>query len=96
VWHDRAVFHFLTTSVDRAAYAALLARTVPKGGHAVIATFALDSPEKCSGLDVRRYDGRALAAELGPRFHLLKGVPELHRTPWGAPQSFQYSLFKHV
>jgi len=96
VWHDRAVFHFLTASGDRAAYAALLARTVPVGGHAVIATFAPDGPEKCSGLEVRRYDGRALAAELGPRFHLLRSVPDLHRTPWGAVQSFQYSLFERV
>jgi SAM-dependent methyltransferase len=96
VWHDRAVFHFLTASGDRAAYAALLARTVPAGGHAVIATFALDGPEKCSGLDVRRYDASALAAELGPRFHLLKTAAELHRTPWNAVQSFQYSLFERV
>jgi 2-polyprenyl-3-methyl-5-hydroxy-6-metoxy-1,4-benzoquinol methylase len=96
VWHDRAVFHFLTASEDRAAYVALLARTVSVGGHAVIATFALDGPEKCSGLDVQRYDGRALASELGPGFRLLKSVPELHLTPWNAPQSFQYSLFKRV
>lgn len=72
VWHDRAVFHFLTAPADRAAYTALLARTVAVGGHAVVATFALDGPEKCSGLEVRRYDGEALAAELGPRFDLLK------------------------
>jgi len=96
VWHDRAVFHFLTASGDRAAYAALLARTVPVGGHAVIATFAPDGPEKCSGLEVRRYDSPGLAAELGLRFHLLRSVPELHRTPWGAAQSFQYSLFERV
>ena len=96
VWHDRAAFHFLTASADRVAYAALLARTVPVGGHAVIATFALDGPEKCSGLEVRRYDGSALAAELGPRFRMLTSVPELHRTPWGAAQSFQYSLFERV
>jgi len=96
VWHDRAVFHFLTAAADRAAYAALLARTVPVGGHAVIATFALDGPEKCSGLEVRRYDGRTLAAELGPGLRLIKSIPELHRTPWNAPQSFQYSLFKRV
>ena len=96
VWHDRAVFHFLTAPADRAAYVALLARTVPVGGHAVIATFALDGPEKCSGLEVRRYDGSALETELGPRFRLLKSVPELHRTPWNAAQSFQYSLFKRV
>ena len=96
VWHDRAVFHFLTAPAERAAYAALLARTVPVGGHAVIATFALDGPEKCSGLEVRRYDGNSLAAELGPRFRLRKSVPELHRTPWNAAQSFQYSLFERV
>src|SRR5579863_8892365 len=76
VWHDRAVFHFLTAPADRAAYAALLARTVPAGGHAVVATFALDGPEICSGLEVRRYDGQSLAAELGPQFELLKCVPE--------------------
>jgi SAM-dependent methyltransferase len=96
VWHDRAVFHFLTASRDRAAYASLLARTVPLGGHAVIATFALDGPEKCSGLEVRRYDSSALAVELGPLFRLLKSVPEVHRTPWGTAQSFQYSLFERV
>ena len=96
VWHDRAVFHFLTAAADRAAYVALLTRTVTKGGHAVIATFAPDGPEKCSGLEVRRYDGNTLAAELGSRFRLLKSVRELHRTPWNAPQSFQYSLFERV
>jgi SAM-dependent methyltransferase len=96
VWHDRAAFHFLTASIDRAAYTALLARTVRGGGHVVIATFALDGPEKCSGLAVRRYDGQMLAAELGPQFNLLKSVRELHSTPWGGEQSFQYSLFRHV
>jgi len=96
VWHDRAVFHFLTASADRAAYTALLALTVPVGGHVVIATFALDGPAKCSGLAVRRYDGQTLAAELGPQFNLLKSVPEIHVTPWGGEQSFQYSLFRRV
>ena len=96
VWHDRAVFHFLTASADRTAYTTLLARAVAVGGHAVIATFALDGPEKCSGLEVRRYDGQTLAAELGPQFNLLKSVPEMHVTPWGGEQSFQYSLFKRV
>ena len=96
VWHDRAVFHFLTTSADRAAYTALLVQTVPVGGHVVIATFALDGPEKCSGLEVRRYDGPTLAAELGPHFSLLKSLPEMHITPWGGEQSFQYSLLRHV
>ena len=96
VWHDRAVFHFLTAPPDRAAYVALLARTVAEGGHAVIATFALDGPERCSGLETRRYDGQALAAELGPSFKLLKSLPEMHVTPGGGRQSFQYSLFRRL
>ena len=96
VWHDRAVFHFLTASADRMAYKALLVRTVPVGGHAVIATFALDGPEKCSGLEVHRYDGPMLSAELGSQFALLKSVPEIHVTPRGNRQSFQYSLFRRI
>jgi len=96
VWHDRAVFHFLIGLAERAAYTALLTRTVPVGGHAVIATFALDGPERCSGLETRRYDGQTLAAELGPPFELLKSVPEIHVTPGGGRQSFQYSLFRRV
>jgi len=96
VWHDRAVFHFLTVPADRAAYRDLLLQSVPPGGHAVIGTFALDGPEKCSGLEVRKYDGPLLAAELGPQFALLKSEPEVHVTPWGKPQSFQYSLFRRL
>ncbi len=96
VWHDRAVFHFLTASEALMSYRTLLAQTIPPGGHAVIGTFALDGPEKCSGLEVQRYNGPTLAAELGPQFALLKSEPEIHITPWGKPQSFQYSLFKRV
>ena len=96
VWHDRAVFHFLIDPGDRAAYLALLHRTIPPGGHAVIATFAPEGPEKCSGLPVRRYDGAALAAELGPEFRRVKSVPDTHVTPWGKPQAFQYSLFERI
>jgi SAM-dependent methyltransferase len=96
VWHDRAVFHFLTNSADRAAYVVLLNRTVSAGRHAVIATFAPDGPEKCSGLDVQRYSGLTLSAELGPTFKLLKSVPETHWTPGGTPQSFQYSVFRRI
>jgi hypothetical protein len=87
------VFHFLTDAAGRAAYVSLLARTVAVGGHAIIATFALDGPEKCSGLRVCRYDAQTLAAELGRAFELRKTVPEIHHTPWGAPQSLQYSGF---
>jgi len=96
VWHDRAVLHFLTAPRGRAAYRRLLAQTLPVGGHAVIGSFALDGPEKCSGLEVQRYDGPMLALELGPQFSLVKSEPEIHMTPWGKPQSFQFSLFKRV
>lgn len=96
VWHDRAVFHFLIEPADRASYVALLSRTISTGGHAIVATFALDGPKKCSGLPVQRYDARSLSAALGAGFHLLKSVPETHRTPWGKPQSFQYSVFRRV
>jgi SAM-dependent methyltransferase len=95
VWHDRAVFHFLTDPADRAAYAALLARSLAPGGHAIIATFAPEGPERCSGLPVRRYDGPALAAEFaGVGFMLVKTVPHVHVTPWGKPQAFQYSVLR--
>ena len=73
VWHDRAVFHFLTEAADRAAYIALLSRTIATGGHAIIATFSLHGPEKCSGLPIRRYDSDMLAAEVGSGFRLLRG-----------------------
>jgi SAM-dependent methyltransferase len=96
LWHDRAVFHFLTNPSDRAAYKTLLRRTLAVGRHAVIATFALDGPEKCSGLDVRRYSGQTLGKELGDGFKLLKTVSETHVTPGGKPQSFQYSVFRRI
>ncbi len=96
VWHDRAVFHFLTDAGDRAAYRRLLLQTVPVGGHAVIGTFALDGPLRCSGLEVRQYDGVMLAEELGEQFALLKSEPEVHLTPQGKRQSFQFSLFVRV
>jgi SAM-dependent methyltransferase len=96
VWHDRAVFHFLTSAADRAAYVTLLGKTVVSGGHAIIATFALDGPEKCSGLPVQRYDGPSLETQLGTGFIRTKTVNEIHKTPWGKPQSFQYSVFRRV
>ncbi len=94
IWHDRAVFHFLIDQADRAAYIACLSRSIPPGGHAIIATFALDGPEKCSGLPVQRYSPETLSAALGPGFQLLAHRAHLHQTPWRAPQSFQFSLFR--
>ena len=91
IWHDRAVFHFLTTPEDRARYKRHLLDTLKPGGAAIVATFAPDGPEKCSGLPVQRYSPEQLLAELGPRFALCDARTHLHTTPWGSTQSFQYS-----
>ena len=96
VWHDRALFHFLASAEDRRKYVDVLTQTVPAGGHAVIATFALDGPTKCSGLEVQRYDASKLSKELGSPFVLLKSRLEEHMTPWGTRQSFQFCLFKRA
>lgn len=90
VWHDRAVFHFLTSADDRAAYVRQVARAVRPGGHVIVATFGPEGPERCSGLDVVRYDAEHLHGEFGPKFRLLDSVTELHETPWGTPQQFMY------
>lgn len=90
LWHDRAVFHFLTKAEDRAAYVNQVARAVKPGGHVIVATFGPEGPKKCSGLDVVRYDAAALHGEFGPKFRLLDSVTELHQTPWGAHQQFMY------
>lgn len=96
LWHDRAVFHFLTDPEDRRRYVDLARRTIPAGGHLVIATFADDGPTKCSGLDVCRYDARSLAGELGEGFALIADAKETHTTPWEATQSFVYGLFRRT
>jgi SAM-dependent methyltransferase len=94
VWHDRAAFHFLTEETDRAAYVAHLRRALKVGGHAIIATFALEGPEKCSGLPVVRYDAASLGQTLGPEFKLKHALRHEHSTPWGAQQIFQFSVFR--
>jgi len=90
VWHDRAVFHFLTTPEDRAAYMKNVVRAVKPGGHIIVATFAENGPLQCSGLPVVRYTAEALHAEFGEAFRLLKHETEAHRTPIGAEQQFVY------
>ena len=92
-WHDRAVFHFLLDPDDRAAYRATLARTVPEGGHVVVATFGPGGPQRCSGLEVCRYSPQSLAEELGPALRLVESRIERHRTPSGAEQEFVYGRF---
>lgn len=90
IWHDRAVFHFLTKAEDRSAYVHQVARAVKVGGHVIVATFGPEGPDKCSGLDVVRYDAGSLHDEFGPKFRLLDSVTEHHETPWGTPQQFMY------
>jgi 2-polyprenyl-3-methyl-5-hydroxy-6-metoxy-1,4-benzoquinol methylase len=90
VWHDRAVFHFLTDPKDRAAYVRQVARAVKPRGHVVVATFGPEGPTKCSGLDIVRYDPEALHDEFGTGFRLVKHLTELHQTPAGAIQQFVY------
>ncbi|HXE81085.1 MAG TPA: class I SAM-dependent methyltransferase [Vicinamibacterales bacterium] len=93
VWHDRAVFHFLTDPADRARYLSKLREVLKVNGAAVIATFAPDGPERCSGLPVVRYSPESLAAEIGPGFRLVESRRHLHVTPAGVAQAFQYSRF---
>ena len=90
VWHDRAVFHFLTEAKDRAAYVRQVAHAVKPGGHIIVATFGPEGPTKCSGLDIVRYDAEALHDEFGTGFRLLQHLTELHQTPAGAIQQFVY------
>jgi SAM-dependent methyltransferase len=92
LWHDRAVFHFLTDAADQSRYAANLRGALAPGGHAIIATFAPDGPQKCSGLAVARHDGASIAAAVGLR--LVKEEREEHVTPWGAVQRFVYAVLE--
>jgi 2-polyprenyl-3-methyl-5-hydroxy-6-metoxy-1,4-benzoquinol methylase len=90
VWHDRAVFHFLTDPQQRVAYVRQVARSVRPGGHVIVSTFGPEGPTKCSGLDVVRYDSDSLHREFGARFRLVDSSKELHETPFGTTQQFLY------
>ncbi len=94
VWHDRAVFHFLTNAADRRKYVELARQTVPNGGHLIIASFADEGPKRCSDLDVCRYNAATMAAEFGEGFSLLREAKETHTTPWGSSQAFFYGVFR--
>jgi SAM-dependent methyltransferase len=93
VWHDRAVFHFLTDADERRRYVELARRTIPVGGHLIIATFGDEGPKRCSDLDVCGYNARTMQAELGEDFSLVREATETHITPWGSSQAFFYGLF---
>jgi ubiquinone/menaquinone biosynthesis C-methylase UbiE len=90
VWHDRAVFHFLTSAGDRAAYVRAVSRSVKRGGHVIVATFAEEGPTQCSGLPVVRYGPEQLHSEFGDSFVLLSHEKEEHHTPAGKVQQFVY------
>lgn len=90
VWHDRAVFHFLTEPAQRRAYVRQVDSAVRRGGHVIVGTFGPEGPSKCSGLDVMRYDADSLHGEFGARFRLVESSKELHRTPFGTTQQFVY------
>ncbi|MCU7914540.1 MAG: class I SAM-dependent methyltransferase [Candidatus Thiodiazotropha sp. (ex Gloverina cf. vestifex)] len=93
VWHDRAVFHFLTESVDRRKYIEVLNRSLKPGGHLIIAAFAVGGPEKCSGLDIVQYDVDKISRELGKGFQLQEVRDEIHMTPADKEQKFIYFRF---
>ena len=96
VWHDRAVFHFLVDSEDRATYVATAACAVASGGVAIVGCFALDGPQQCSGLPTARYDADGVAEQFGDAFRLERVEREVHRTPSGADQPFTWVVLRSV
>ncbi len=96
VWHDRAVFHFLTTPEERAAYVRAVFDSVKPGGHVIVSTFADDGPDQCSGLPVMRYSADGLHDEFGESFELLRHEKEAHHTPSGNVQQFVYCYCRRV
>jgi trans-aconitate methyltransferase len=96
LWHDRAALHFLVDPADRDAYRARLLRALKPGGAAILAAFAPDGPERCSGLPVMRYDETAFSEWLGPQFALLEARRLDHLTPSGATQRFQFAAFRRL
>lgn len=94
IWHDRAVFHFLTERPQQDAYVAALDAATRQGSTVIISTFALDGPEKCSGLPVQRYSPETLSNRLGAAYALIDRAEETHKTPWGSDQRFSYAVLK--
>jgi 2-polyprenyl-3-methyl-5-hydroxy-6-metoxy-1,4-benzoquinol methylase len=96
VWHDRAVFHFLTDPVQQQRYVEQVLHAVKPGGHVIVATFALDGPQKCSGLNTARYDAASLHGIFGNHFDLIDSTHETHTTPWETEQRFVYCYCRKV
>lgn len=96
LWHDRAVFHFLTDPEQKLRYVEIAAGAVCPGGHMIVATFAPNGPEKCSGLTVCRYDTVMLVKEFGTSFEVVSSTTEAHVTPWGKTQEFLYLVLRRI
>ena len=96
IWHDRAVFHFITDAGDRKHYLDVLKRTLPIGGHFIVGTFAIGGPEKCSGLPIQQYDGNTMENTLGPSFEPVKCGQYEHTTPSGKPQLFFFGIYRRL
>ena len=96
LWHDRAVFHFLTEASQRTVYIQNLKRSLKKGGVAIVATFGPNGPDKCSGLNTLRYDAETLQAELGNDFQILGSRIDYHQTPFETSQQFLYCWFRFL
>lgn len=94
LWHDRAVFHFLTAKEQRVAYVRQVLRAVKPGGNVILATFGPEGPTRCSGLEIVRYDATSLAKEFGQNVHAIENFTEQHGTPFGTTQEFLYCWFK--
>ena len=94
LWHDRAVFHFLTDAKDRLSYKKAVEESLKSGGHLIVATFAPDGPKKCSGLDTVRYSPDELRKEFGDKFRLVESAGQAHQTPFGTEQRFIYCHFQ--
>jgi SAM-dependent methyltransferase len=96
VWHDRAVFHFLIDADDRRKYVELVMRSLKAGGHIIVASFGLEGPQKCSGLDVARYSPESMHDQFGNQFRLVKSLDETHQTPFGTTQEFVYCYCRKI
>jgi 2-polyprenyl-3-methyl-5-hydroxy-6-metoxy-1,4-benzoquinol methylase len=96
VWHDRTVFHFLTNPIDRQAYLDRLNESLSRGGYFIVATFAPDGPEKCSGLPVCRYSPEELEATLGCAFRIVTSSHHNHLTPSAKTQRFTLAVFQKI
>ncbi|MDX1977090.1 MAG: class I SAM-dependent methyltransferase [Pseudanabaenaceae cyanobacterium bins.68] len=94
IWHDRAVFHFLTRAADRQKYVEAVTQSIKPGGHMIIATFDIDGPSRCSGLEVIGYSPDRLANEFGDNFDLVDSMSEVHQTPFATKQKFTYCHFR--